>query len=419
MTPSPFEQLKRRVKTHAFACDDILRDVEEDGTKALYNIDFSVLHPMMSPTMLGTRAITNSDDFDAVSYEALSLAQRYPKTGFQFVMSFPAFIEMLDHLDRRLSNLNVLKENANEVKTAFDELTSYRAVLDAGRIDERDLIQSRAIKQRLTKLITRLPNANEGRQMATMLALVNTKVIRGIGDFYTNDDIEAARNGRKFYREILGRIDYFRGGATPPPGEEGDFHRKIDAWNIVLSKQLHDVKDNQRVMFLGPNKLRHIYERQEEVLSRNIVAPYLRLKTLSMASSSQDIHLESVNRIEKLLRRCMEAWEDLQDADDIDQLFTAQIETITEAQRMLNTVYGANPEEVQMAEEERRRLISQLLKNPTSLRELAAENEEQVRRDAEALIAIAPEPLSDDVLEAYDIKDNKRIKQIMKRFKAA
>jgi hypothetical protein len=419
---STFDQLKRHIKTHAYACDDIVRDIAEDGCKALYNIDFSVLYPILSANPLRVRSAEAMDDFDGLAYETLTLAPNYKNLmGVQFVMSFPAYLELLDHVDRRLSHLTKIKDDSGRGRKLFEELTHYKPELELGRIQDKDLIGSAQLQQKLRGLIANLPNGTEGQNVATILSLVNNNVVCGLGDFFTPAEVEAARNGRQYYRSVLDKIDRYRGQRQIEPEREeaaaiADFHRKIDAWTITLSKQLHDIKEATNVMFVGPNKLRMIYEKRSEELSRNIIAPFIRLKTLSMASSTHNVDQESRHRIHKLVVRLMEAWQVIEGAQSTDDLYTPQAETVREAYEQIGKVYAANPEDLRAGAEHRRQLIADLLKSPRAMRDKAAEVEEEMRSAVRKMLSFSPEPLNDNVLEAYDVKDNKRMRQIMKKF---
>ncbi len=416
-----FLDLKRLIKRNAFACEDLDTDLGRENSQSLYNADFSIIYPLTQNQGLHQRAVDNALDLDAISYEMITLSELYNNiSGFQIVVSFPAFIEMLASIENRLLQLEEIRDNKAVSENLYHNLNAYREQAITGKVTEQDLLKSNSAKTQLRSLIGLIPNDQESANITRVLHLFERRVIRGLGDYYTSSEIDAARNGRQYFNRVLERIDRFRsseshlGGRGDPDSK--DFHRRVDAWNITLSRQLHELKEQQRLMFLGPPKLCRVYESSEDVLSRSVVAPFLRLKSLSLAPSSTDIDADSRARIRKFGRRLSEAWDLLDKASSIDDLYTAEIETVREAYEEIVSIYHAGAEEASVIEEERRKSISELLRNPTSLRDKAAEVQDQMQRDADRIVSLSPEPLDDDVAEAYELRDNKRMKRIMKKF---
>ncbi len=394
---------------HVIAADAALGRFSS-GETTLFNMDFSIFQPFIWTTARSAEP-QKFGNYDFVSREIIKTIGDYRgPANFKLVVSDLAFLELLDHTDRR-------REYAEAISNSND-LAGTVAELARGSVggNTAGLRSSTDIASNLNRAIAHMSNSPQHQRLRSIVAMLKSGVISGLGDYFSPDDMANARNGGAYFRETLKKIDDFR-SSRGHGSDEGDLNKIVDAWVVTVSRSLHEAKSGHRVQFLGPPRLRQIYGSRTQELSCTALSPFLELKAFQFADASKNLKREAQATLSMTAERIARVLARIEGAENVEDCTTADLQELAEIKKMLITnYYFADEAEDVAMRDEIKRLIAELADDPRGIKDRYRVSAEELQSDAASITSQMPQILSDDFLEEYELRNNKRIKQLVKKY---
>lgn len=405
-----FQKLLMDMRLHMVAADDAIKRHGEK-TNILLNMDFSIFQPFIYPksSSLSPKRFGN---YDFICREIMKTASNYRGVAkFSLVVSDLAFLELLDHTDRRHAFATEISESQS-----LSEHLATIAQRRQSRADPVGMLGTPAITNQLERAVAHLAEAPHRKKLQELISMMNSRVVRGLGDFFSPADLAEARNHKAYYKEVLGKIDQYR-ASTGSDRENANLNRVIDAWVVTISRNLHCAKEGHRVQFLGPPRLRQIYGDKTDALSCTVLSPFLELKSFQLASSDRNLKDEAIGYLTLTAEKVARVLRRVGDAGAVEDCLTADCLELRDVKNQLMDWYYSEDDVEDLAmQKQLMNLTEELAENPRGISDRFRHSADEHRKDAQSIVTAVPQILADEFLSEYELRDDRRIRQLVEKY---
>lgn len=406
-------QIRQEVGLVLRVCEHLYTDLEASVERQLiYNFDYNLVYPYLWPDA------KKSDRFhDNVGANFFSIYPLYSNMiGFDVVFTTPSLLELLDSIDHHVEKYDSVAGSKDHIRRVYESFSHLREkkfeIIDSQTQNIRDYLLS----LRITGLNNRLNQ---------FIELLRTKRIKLIDDFYTDDQYNHVIGDiSKDYASAFDEMCRQRGPKDPRPRADREFHYRVDAWNIAISR-LNQTSNSLELNHICNGRIREFYAgKRGQIYSRHPLVPMYRLLSLMRASSSGELQREAKAFLRDAIRQMSECLRVVNEIPNLQVLSEYDKEKIDEVyNKFIRPLFRDYTKGGAMISfEEVGRMMQEL--HDTKFKSILTERgfadrfkqeASDLRDVAKRVIELKPEILGGRLIEDYITKDNPRIKNIMSR----
>jgi hypothetical protein len=369
-------------------------------------LDYSIVYPLVTPRdNIAPTPATNKQDYAALQFLS-HIAQYKHISGLVPVYSPFLIIELFDQLKHRQAFFELILAS----RTPRDFMNALKAGLPRIPTDPSEL------EAALQQYIHGMRNTRLTERLSTFIHLIKTGIIRNILELVPPDQFMKCFDNTVLMDEIYDDIDRFRRPSTSPDPADREFHKLIDVFIVTFIKSMKRHM-NSPIVFVGPDRLRRIFGREIDELSRDILSPFIIVKALSEAPSDRNLYDEARANIQHRADRIDRIMDDLYAMRAQKKIPFAIVKDVFRDEMSIKEfLYGDFRMETQ---EQYRQILNKIAESIPDIKEGFEAAVKDVKSAEEMLKSLAESVVNKDFEEIVKLHPNERLAKLFSELKSS
>lgn len=384
----------------AFANAMIDLSSDEESPTILF-LDFSFVYPLVTPR----GDISPTPRRAKQDYAALHFLKNFSKyrNVSKLIPVYSPFLllELFDQIKHRKDFYNSVVQASNPreairaLKTALPHIPS----------NPSDLEKS------LRQIVSQAGSPQLSDRLRIFVKMIQDGTLRSIHEFIPIDRfIPILEENQDLIKELYPNIDQFRRDSRSNDHADKEFHKIVDVLVIAFVKGARKYS-NHRIVFVGQDRLRRAFGHRIDELSRDILTPYIIIKSLSEVASDRilvDEALITIRHRLKTIARMMEDWYEVRRSRKIALPIVKSL--FEQDQNLKNFMYG----EFKMStEKEYDELIGKIADNLPGIQSMFSRSFSDATNAETMLKELAETVINKDFEQILKLHPNKKLSELL------
>ena len=381
------------------AINDLNGDKEQN---TLLFLDFSCVYPLVTPRdNIAPSPARQKQDYAALQF--LSNFSNY-RGAINITPVYSPFLilELFDQLRHRRDYF----DSVIRARNAPEMIASLKSTLISIPTSSSEL------EVALNDVIRNTASVQLASRLGTFVSLIKNNTIRSLFDFVDSKlFIKIFEENPDLIKEVSDQIPRFRRVSASTDPADRDFHKNIDILSVVFIRGIKR-HVNWPILLVGQDRLRRIFGDRVDDFSRDVMTPFILIKTLSEVPSDRDLIREALvslkyrtKKIDRMLEDFLETRHEARPSPTVVQEMYAQEKEIKQS------LYG---DFKMKTEEEYQGMLSDIARNMPAIKDIFAQANDDAKTAEEMLRSIAENVINKDVEEVLGLFPNDRLNSLMK-----